>query len=164
MYFDYNLYKAYCYEGQVFCVLVFSFGVVLLVTSLVQAVRKKLDFKKALIYAFFILGYVLIVCINLSQLLHGGIYLRDEKESDAIEMQGEISNIRGLGEFSFPVVKGDYLHEEKNGYEFRINGIKCKAVLKGSLEVGDYVMVKYLPKSGYVLYISKIDRNVADIK
>ena len=102
--------------------------------------------------------------MEIGVLLNGGIYLRDEKETDAIEIQGEISKIRGLGQFSFPVVKGDYKHEEKNGYEFTINEIQCKAVLKGSLEVGDYVTVKYLPKSGYVLYIAEISKPSVDIE
>ena len=157
MNFEYNLYKTYCYESQVFVVLVFSFGIVLATIAAVQALRKNINLKKALISGFFILGYALIICINIGQLLHGGIYLHDEKETDAIELQGEISDIRGLSEFLFPVVKGDYLHEEKNGYEFTVNGVKCQAVLKGSLEVGDYVTVKYLPKSGYILYIAEVN-------
>ena len=158
MNFDYNLYKTYCYESQIFGVLVFSFGIILAIISLVQALRKNKNLKKAFISGFFILGYALIVCINIGQLLHGGVYLRDEKETDAIEMQGEISDIIGLSEFSFPVVKGNYLHEEKNGYEFTVNGVKCQAVLKGTLEVGDYVSVTYLPKSGYILYIDKVEQ------
>ncbi len=96
--------------------------------------------------------------------MHGGIHLYYEKETDAMELQGEITNVKGLGEFVFPTVKDGYRHEEKNGYEFTINGVKCMAVRKGSLEVGDYVTVRYLPKSGYILYIAETEEGSADIE
>ncbi len=165
MYFDYESYRAYCYENPIFGLSIFSFAFLMCIVSIViQGVRKKLVLKDMAIYTLFALGYALVISIALGQLMHGGIYLQYEKESDAIELCGEITDIRGLELFSFPIVEGGYKHEEKNGYEFIINGIKCKAVLKGSLNTGDYVTVKYLPKSGYILYISEIDRNATHIK
>ncbi len=80
----------------------------------------------------------------------------NEKETDAVEMQGYISDIRGLGRFAFPKLKSDYGYGETNGVEFTINGVQCTAIVKGSLEVGDYVSVVYLPKSGYVLFIAEV--------
>lgn len=65
------------------------------------------------IFTLFALGYALVISIALRQLMHGGIYLQYEKESDAIELYGEITDIRGLELFSFPIVEGGYKHEEK---------------------------------------------------
>lgn len=47
---------------------------------------------------------------------------------------------------------------DPTGYEFTINGIQCTAPVKGSLKVGNYVSVTYLPKSGYILYIDKVEQ------
>lgn len=165
MYFDYALYKLYCYECPVYGGLFFAFAfVVCIVPSVFQVIKKKRSLRDISVYAFLALGYAFVVCTSIGQLSNGGIHLRDEREADALEIEGEITNIKGLGLFSFPVVKGDYKHDEKNGYEFTINGIQCKAVLKRSLKVGDYVTVKYLPKSGYILYIDEVNRNATDIE
>ncbi len=154
MYFDFESYRAYCYEGPVTTGLMFSIFVVACISSIViQAVKKKLILRNAIIYTFFMLAYLLIVRMCIGQLLYGGVYLRYEKETDAVEIQGEITDIKGLEDFVFPTVKDGYGYEEKNGYEFTIDGVKCAANRKGSLKVGDYVTVKYLPKSGYILYI-----------
>lgn len=165
MYFDYEAYKTFCFGAPAFGVVAFSIGILYFAAWLVYVVlRKQWDWRKYGFQVLWLIGAVVVVCMLIGVLLNGGIYLRDEKETDAIVIQGEISDIRGLGSFSFPVVKGDYEYDKANGYEFIIDGIHCKAVLKGSLEVGDYVTVKYLPKSGYVLYIAKIDRTTVDIE
>lgn len=101
-------------------------------------------------------------CMVIGELSHGGIYLLWEKESDAVEMQGEITEITGLNEYSLPIIECDYYENMKygdpTGYEFTINGIQCTAPVKGSLKVRDYVSVIYLPRSGYILYIDKVEQ------
>ena len=165
MYFNYDDYKAYCYEAP----LMFAIGVSIVVLYhgvwLVYMVwTGKRSWKKNGLHLLLLAALSGSVCITIGYLLNGGMYLRDEKETYAVEIQGEISDIKGLGDLDFPVVKGDYLYEEKNGYEFTIDGVRCKGVGIGSLEVGDYVTVKYLPKSGYILYIAETDRNTTDIE
>ncbi|MDE7253854.1 MAG: hypothetical protein K2O32_13050 [Acetatifactor sp.] len=165
MYFEYDAYKTFCFGAPAFGVVAFSIGIFYCGAWLVYVLlRKQWDWRKYGFQVLWIMGAGVLVCMLIGVLLNGGIYLRDEKETDAVEIQGEISNIRGLGSFSFPVVKGDYEHDKVNGYEFIIDGVHCKAVRKGSLEVGDYVTVKYLPKSGYVLYIAKTDKASANIE
>ena len=99
-------------------------------------------------------------CMYFGQLHHGGIYLIKETEADAVQMQGYITRMEELGDFSLPIIECDYYENPKygdpNGYEFTINGIQCTAPTNGSLKVGDYVEVEYLPKSGYILYIDKV--------
>ena len=158
MCFNYDDYKVFCYGAPLFGAVAFS--IVILSHGIWLACvawTGKWNWRKNGLHLMMLIAFGGMVCILTGYLLDGGIYLRDEKETDAIEMQGEISDIRGLGEFTFPVVKGDYDYDKVNGYEFVIDGVHCKAVLKGSLEVGDYVTVKYLPKSGYVLYIGKTE-------
>ena len=88
-------------------------------------------------YCYFLLH------LNVDILRHGGIYLLQEKESDAVEMRGYISAIRDLEE-----TEGYELPFHGNpGVQCTINDIKCIAIERGSLEVGDYVLVRYLPKS-----------------
>lgn len=93
------------------------------------------------------------LCINAGRLLYGGIHLIYERESNAVEVQGEILEIRELGRCSFPKLKTEYRHNETNGVQFLIDGIECAAVTRGTLEVGDNVTVTFLPKSGYILSI-----------
>ena len=119
-----------------------------------QILKKKLILDEAVRTLFVILIAGFLLHLNVDILRHGGIYLLQEKESDAVEMRGYISAIRDA--------------EEAEGYEFpnyrrggviqcTINDIKCIVIERGSLEVGDYVLVRYLPKSRYVLYIGEID-------
>ena len=165
MHFSYNDYKTFCYGAPLFGVVAFS--IVVLTHGIWLACvawTRKWNWRKNGLHLLLLIALGGLVCVLTRYLLNGGIYLRDEKETNAVEIQGEISDIKGLGDFTFPVVKGNYLYEEKNGYEFTIDGVRCKGVNKGSLEVGDYVTVRYLPKSGYILYIAETDRNTADIE
>ena len=110
----------------------------------------------------FILLFGFLLYINVGTILHGGIYLLNECEADAVEMQGHIEEIKDVEAYSFPNLGSEYGIGQ--GVEFTIDGIQCTAILQGSLEVGDYVSVKYLPKSGYVLYISQIGDESTDTK
>ena len=162
---DYKLYKACCFGTPEFFAIASSIIILLHGVWLIYvAWSRKWDWRKNGFHLLMLIGLGIVVAVQIGVLYNGGIYLREEKESDAIEMQGEITSIKGLGQFSFPRMHSDYDEEENTGYKFIINGVQCKFVAKGSLEVGDYVTVKYLPKSGYVLYIAEIDREPAEIE
>lgn len=163
MYFDYAGYVRECLniplEGLI------CFDVLgMLVVVIVYLNLKKFFPKKQLILLVMIvtLGTIQDTCEDAGQLSHGGIYLFWEKESDAVEMQGKITEITGLSNYSLPIIECDYYENMKygdpTGYEFTINGIQCTAPVKGSLKVGNYVLVTYLPKSGYILYIDKAEQ------
>ena len=165
MVFDYNQYVSMCLIVPFFVVL---FSIYMAVGVILQFIKLVLD-RRLSKYTVFTSLFALIICsfflrMDGGVLLHGGIYLLTERLSDAIEMQGYISEIEGLGQYSFPRMKSNYGYGEHNGVEFTIDGIQCTAILQGSLEVGDYVSVKYLPKSGYVLYISQIGDEPTDTK
>jgi len=165
MYMSYQLYKASCFRIPAIYAVTLSSGIFIHGAWLAYvAWSKKWNWKKYGLHLLMLIGVGVVVSIQIGILYNGGIYLHNENEADAVQMQGEITYIKGLGTFSFPRIHGDYDYEEKHGYEFTINDVQCAFVAKGSLEVGDYVTVKYLPKSGYVLYIAKIDRTTVDIE
>ena len=85
------------------------------------------------------------------------ICLFQEKENDAVKNTGYISYIGALSEFEMPRVSTEYESHGIKRAEFHINDICCKAPVKGDLKVGDYVEVEYLPKSGYILYINRVE-------
>lgn len=93
------------------------------------------------------------LCMNIGRMLHGGIHLIYERESDAIELQGIIEEIEELDRFSFPELKTEYGYNETNGVKVLINGVECIAVTKGTLDIGDNVIVTFLPQSRYILSI-----------
>ena len=158
MYFDYMGYVRECFNVPTRRLILNFLGIIILIMI---AFRKKIIFHgKCILILFIMLGTIESVCQNIGQLHHGGIYLYREVAADAVQMQGYITEINGLGIYSLPIIECDYYENLKygdpNGYEFIINGISCTAPTKGSLEVGDYVKVEYLPKSGYILHIDEL--------
>ena len=163
MYFDYDQYVRGCLIVSVFGTM-FSLCIFIVSTyRFALAVKKQSLFDKV-IFLLAILVSVFFLRMDGGILLHGGIHLLTERLSDAVEMRGYISEIERLGRYSFPNLDSEYKQDEVNGVEFTIDGIQCTAMAKGNLEVGDYVSVKYLPKSGYVLYISQIGDEPTDTK
>ncbi len=157
MYFDYQGYVRECLHLPGFLLLILLLGTV---SFLVWCIfLGKFNFRKKILIMVNLLWIGIFLGVAIGQLLYGGIYLLREKETDAVQMQGYISAIEPLGDFSIPIIECDYYENMKygdpNGYAFTINGIQCTAPVKGSLEVGDYVSVTYLPKSGYILYIGE---------
>ena len=158
MYFDHAQYVSAC---LIVPGLVMLFSFYMAIGEVLQFVRliygKRISKHDVWTFLFILLIAGFFLRMEGGVLLHGGIYLLTERLPDAIEMQGYISEIEGLGRYSFPRIKSNYGYGDTNGVEFTIDGVQCTAVLQGTLEIGDYVSVKYLPKSGYVLYISQIE-------
>ncbi len=165
MYFDYAGYVRECLNFPLWGFIMFNLlDVVLIIIYLFYMKHKKKTFPfpfpvKQLLILIVVLSSIDSACLFIGQLKHGGVYLLWEKEVDAIQIQGCITKIDPLNSYSLPIIECDYYENMKRGdptgYEFTINGIQCTAPVKGSLEVGDYVSVTYLPKSGYILYIGE---------
>ncbi len=154
MYFDYWQYVRGC---LVIPLLVALFALLMIISVMSHYVpmffRKTLGYQDVvnILLVFLICGFFL--CMNIGRLSHGGIHLIYERESSAIELHGEIDEIEYLGRYSFPEMKSEYGYENSNGVQFTIDGVQCTAVVKGGLEIGDYVTISYLPMSGYILSI-----------
>ena len=158
MFFDYSQYVRGC---LILPLIISLFFLVVLISCIIQLVGIRFDNRISYVdIAKMVLTVsvcVFFLCMNIGRLLHGGIHLIYEREQDAIEIHGEITNISGPGRFSFPEMKSDYGYGETNGVQFTINGIPCTAIVQGFLKVGDNVTVVYLPQSGYILSISLLE-------
>ena len=160
MYFNHAGYVQECLYMPLFLLMVLLLGIVSLVVWSIA--HGKMNFRKKILLLINLLWISIFLGIATGQLSHGGIYLLEEKETDAVKMQGYISEIKEFSDFSIPIIECDYYENMKygdpNGYEFTINGIQCTAPVKGLLKSGDYVSVTYLPKSRYILYIDKVEQ------
>ena len=163
MYFDYAGYVRECLNiplEDLISIILGTLAAIIVMINMKHTLRTFPGIR--LIILVVVLGTIESMCMVIGELSHGGIYLLREKESDAVEMQGEITEITGLNYYSLPIIECDYYENMKygdpTGYEFTINGIQCTAPVKGSLKSGDYVSVTYLPRSGYILYIDKVEQ------
>ena len=162
MYFDYAGYVRECLNiplEELISLILGTLGAIIFLIYMKHTLRTFPGIRFLILIV--VLSTIDETCLVIGELSHGGIYLLREKESDAVEMKGEITEITGLNDYSLPIIECDYYENMKygdpNGYEFTINGIQCTAPVKGSLKLGDYVSVTYLPKSGYILYIDKVE-------
>lgn len=163
MYFDYAGYVRECLNIPLEGLILFDIlGMVVIIIGYFNLKNYFPKKQLILLVLILILSSIKDAYEDAGQLLHGGIYLLWEKESDAVGMQGKITEITELDNYSLPRIECDYYENLKygdpKGYEFTINSIQCTAPVKGSLKVGDYVSVTYLPKSGYVLYIDRVEQ------
>lgn len=159
MYFDYAGYVRECLNIPLTSLILEIIGYIILI---VIYFCKKISFSRKRLFILFIMILLLeSVCRDVGQLRHGGVYLIDEQETQAVREKGTVLKIEELSVYSLPRIECDYYENLKygdpTGYELNINDVQCTAPAKGDLKVGDYVEVEYLPKSGYILYIDKVE-------
>ena len=159
MYFDINLYKNSLFYIPIGIILAFIFvpqinAAPYIYNKIVVQSHRMSKPKWLFSFVITIVTELYFACSMLCYLAYGGGDVVREKESDAVRMEGTISEIVELNRFQFPRFHGN--GEKASGFEFYINEIKCTVPIRDELQVGDYVEVEYLPKSGYVLYINKI--------
>lgn len=97
------------------------------------------------------------ICVGAGRLMHGGIHLLYERESDAIMVQGEIEKIDNLNILAFPNLDCTYTDGNTHGVQITLKGVCYTAIEKGTLKIGDNVKINYLPQSGFILHIEKIN-------
>lgn len=107
-----------------------------------------------IVIAILILGFTIV--LNLCRLLNGGLALIYERENDAVTIEGTISEISEMGKFEFPELRTEYKETSLNGTKITIDNIKCVCPNIGDFEIGDSVVVVYLPESGYILSIERV--------
>lgn len=106
---------------------------------------------------------VYLFFINGGLLLNGGIHLLYEKETDAVVYEGTLTGFRFLGMEEMPKLRTEYKSEAAYGVSLQIDDITCKAPTRGLLLIGDRVKVTYLPRSGYVLALTRSDGDTAPL-
>lgn len=157
MYFDYDRY----YSGCLFLPIAFDavmipasiFMYFVNIKEIFQATVSVDNIFILIIWSLFMVPYLYM---QLKLIYKRGIYLFHEKEIDAVRMHGYISAIRDLYRAEGYQLSG-LGYWMGTGVQFTINDIKCVAIVQGTLKVGYYVTVKYLPKSGFILHISKLN-------
>ena len=133
------------------------FACIILVSAIVhygkQVKAQNTNGKNTVSFLVAILIFGFLIGLNGSRIAHGGMYLINEREQDAMTCVGEITQIRAMNRFEFPELSSE--GNTTNGVELTVNGMKYTVILKGSFEVGDTVRITYLPRSRYVLSISR---------
>lgn len=152
MTFDYKQYLDACLFNPI---IVSIFFLTTLVPPLIVYIKKFISLtaekKDILKFILFVGVFALFSFVNIGRLAYGGIYLITERATDSIVIEGEIEKVEEVSNFIFPII------ESGIGTRFTVNGEKCTAIVQGEFEVGDYVVVNYLPKSGYILSIEKAE-------
>ena len=154
MIFDYDLYLRGCLIFPIFVAAIAVPGLVSCVKNMwiIVLVRKEKPGDHLQLLAGIIVSCICCV-LSIGPLLSGGLYLLVEKESDAIEIQGEITQIKEMPRMVLPALNNNYGFD-KVGVSIVVDGQKCALPTSGILQVGDYATVRYLPQSGYVMDIS----------
>ena len=156
MIFQYSKYIRGCFFVPLLVFIFFSFYLIsVLIPFFTQLKKSTLTPQKIQQYLVGFLVGAFFLTMNGGRLLNGGIFLMFEKESDAIVVEGQISQINELGIFSFPELSSDYGNGDSNGVEIVINGVGYAVPVCGDLQVGDEVVLTVLPKSKYILEIRK---------
>lgn len=158
MFFDYSQYVRGC---LVIPGLISLFTLSILIPSLFHyvllVIHRKIVSHGGMHLLLAILVCLFFLCMNIGRLIHGGICLVWERETDAVVVNGEIAQIEDLSIFSFPNMDSDYGYADKNGVQFVIDGENYTAITNGELAVGDYVSISYLPDSRFILSVIKLE-------
>ena len=164
--FRYSDYYASCCLFPAFICLFNGIGIVYSVFELVAGiVHQSLKFKRILFLIFVLLMFGYLFSVNVGRLCHGGWQLFSEKETDAVIVSGVIVEIKENDRFTFAELGSHYKQYKNtplNGISVVIDGLLLYAVSPDEFQVGDKVIIKYLPKAKYILEIvscSPIDEN-----
>ncbi len=149
MSFDFNYYLNGGLINPIIIGTLISFFLLNSVISVCKTIRFTSFEKSSLLKEFaIVIGFLLLLSINIVRLSNGGFWLLFENESDSITTQGEISSIEEISTIRFPNING-------YGKEITIDGEQYISMHFDEFEIGDYVTIRYLPRSKYVLSIDK---------
>jgi len=152
MVFEYSMYYR---QNCIVPIILAAISVVLLVINIASIIKmeRPLILKKCVFQIVAVCLYVYLIIINLTPLLRGGVHLLYEKEENKTQISGMVEE---TGEVDF--ITGAKYGVEQNrgsGESITIQGIKYYLVTYGDLKIGDSVTAEVLPKSKFVLSITK---------
>ena len=159
-------YEMYFHQNFRWPIISLVFGLTCLIIAVIQVVYKLLAHKfqknikyigKEIIITLFILSIVTYTLIIYGRiLLRGGMYLSEEKESDAVERIGVIEERLVNDSYVGYKYNTEYI---RNGWgeTVKIDGISYHIVTCGDFDVGDTVVISCLPKSKIILEINAYD-------
>lgn len=153
MNFDYSQYFEACLLNPI---IVSVFFLSALTPAIIQSIKKfkiSVNKKEIIKFVFLLSIFILFFIVNVGRLLYGGIYLTFERVSDCKILEGEIQDIKEVDNFLFPII------DSGKAVRFLIQGKECTAISQGDFQIGDYVTIKYLPRSRYVLSIKRLEKD-----
>lgn len=152
MTFDYSIYyRCNCIVPLGFAV----FTLCILGGALAFFAKHKITVHSKEMLAFLFVSGIcaFLLVINIIRLSRGGILLLFEKEADQVQVSGVIDEIIEIGFLTG--ARYDIEANNGNGEAIVVNGEKFYLTTCGEFDVGDYVVLNVLPRSGFVLSISK---------
>ena len=163
MLFDYNIYLR---GNLIFPAIVIIFITITSITTIITNIKKLIKEKKKIddLEANHLMGLLMAIAIPLIFYIHtvgplsnGGIYLISEREKDIVVIEGYIDEIQyvEVGDTIMSKFPNQYRYGEYNAVLLNVNGdvVKGPSMILKEFETGDYVVISYLPKSGYILEI-----------
>lgn len=153
MTYDYNVY----YRQNCIIPLILLFFSSILFFLQIYSLRKErhASSPKDILFSIFFLCVALFLMIaNIVPLVRGGAYLLVEKEEDAIQVSGTVE--RTIETDFVTGAKYRVENNDGNGEAIVVNGEKYYLTTYGDIQVGDYVVLDVLPRSGFVL---KMEQN-----
>jgi len=156
MIFDFNYYLNGGLISPIIIVSLILFVLLSSVISVYKTIRLGIIKKSSLLKNLvIIIGFLLLLSINIVRLSNGGFWLLFEDETDSIITHGEISSIEEISTMRFPNING-------YGKEITIDDEQYISMHFDEYEIGDYVTIRYLPRSKYVLSIKEANSNTGD--
>ena len=156
MIFDFNYYLNGGLISPIIIGALILFVLLSSVISVYKTIRLGIIKKSSLLKNLvIIIGFLLLLSINIVRLSNGGFWLLFEDESDSIITHGEISSIEEISTMRFPNING-------YGKEITIDDEQYISMHFDEYEIGDYVIIRYLPRSKYVLSIKEANSTTGD--
>lgn len=158
MTFDYNVYYT---SNLVIPLIIFLFAflcfIAFAITSIREISKYSFSFYKKNWFRNVIITFILLLLmtIGIIPLAKGGVYLLTENESNSVMIEGIVSRT-----FDNNLSMGTKYHvngDTQFGGGIVIDSEIYYCVSYGDIEVGDYVLLKVLPKSKLILEWTKIN-------
>ena len=145
--FEYSQYFEACLLNPIVVSIFFLTALIPAIKQSIKNFNVYVNKKEVVKFICVLSVFILFFTVNAGRLLYGGIYLTFERATDCEVLEGEIEDVQNVNNFLFPIT------DSGEAVRFSIQGKECTAFSLGDFQVGDYVTVKYLPRSGYVLSV-----------
>ena len=163
MSFDYDMYFSQNFRWPIiyftFFLICSTGGIIINLYKLLSRKSKKnVEYiGKQVILILFFLGLGIFMTVMYGKILfRGGMYLSEEKKSDAVERIGVIEERIKLNVYSGYKYYNEYV-DPGWGETVKIDGISYHIITCGDFDVGDTVVISCLPKSKIILEINAYD-------
>lgn len=141
------------------CSIIFSvFLVALCIVSEIINISSKKAQPKLTVFFLLIIAILGLSLFNDLNRLNCGVWdLMFEKESDALEAEGVITDIEETNSDTFLYFNKTFSKKDCHAVRLTVNGKVYTCFNNGSLEKGEYIRFTYLSKSNFILAVNEAD-------